>query len=66
MDDWGEHILELEFEFDDYPSAPANSRRWLINAQIEYCLVESWDAPGDFTVPYTVGHDPMNIQYVYN
>ena len=32
MDDWGEHIMELEFWFDDYGSAPANARRWLINA----------------------------------
>ena len=65
MDDWGEHIIELSFEFDDYGSAPANARRWLINAQIEYCLVQNWDAPGDFWAAFVVGHKPMNIQYVY-
>ena len=44
----------------------ANNEEWLVNAQIEYCLVESWVAPANFEVPFTVGMKPISIEYIFS
>lgn len=66
MDDWGEHLLKLHFEFENYPLSTIKTESWLVNAQIEYCLVESWVAPDNLNVPFTVGMKPIQIEYVFS
>lgn len=65
MEDWGAHLFTLHFEYVRYPLSNINTEEWLVNAQIEYCLVESWDAPADFPVVFTVGAKPINVEYNY-
>lgn len=66
ISDHGPHLLQLHFELVDYPDSVANSAVWWVNAQIEYCLVESYVAPADLEVAYTVGHKPMLIEYIFS
>ena len=68
MADWGQYMLTLHFELDEYKDSnnpdlysTANKEEWLIKAQIEYCLVKSFTAPGDFESIFTVGNKRMTI-----
>lgn len=59
-------MLKLHFEFANYPKSSVQAESWLVNAQIEYCLVESWVAPDNLNVPFTVGMKPISIEYVFS
>jgi hypothetical protein len=68
MEDWGAHMITLHFELDDYndPLNPenyssANKEEWLVKGQIEYCLVQSFTAPGDLESIFTVGNKRKTI-----
>ena len=68
MEDWGSHMISLHFELDDYNDinnpdfySTANKEEWLLNGQIEYCLVQSFMAPGDFGSIFTVGDKRKTI-----
>jgi hypothetical protein len=68
MEDWGQYMLTLHFELDDYNDhnnpdfySTANKEEWLVKAQIEYCLVKSLEAPGDFESIFTLGNKRMTI-----
>ena len=63
--DWGSHPMILHFELLDYPTSTANLETWLINGQIEYCLVESLRVPSAFHVEFVVSHQPMLVEYTF-
>lgn len=64
-EDWGAHMFTLHFEYVNYPMSTIKSEAWLVNAQIEYCLVKTWKAPADFQVVFTVGQKPISVEYVF-
>jgi hypothetical protein len=53
--------MTLHFELKDYPLSTANLDEWLLNGQIEYCLVEDWTAPSDMDAYFTVGTKRITI-----
>ena len=57
--------MTLHFEYSNYPLHKQVAEEWHINAQVEYCLVENWDAPADFPVIFTVGMKPINVEYIF-
>jgi len=68
MEDWGQYLLTLHFELDDYKDtnnpdfySTANKEEWLLKAQIEYCLVQTLTAPGDLESIFTIGNKRMTI-----
>ena len=65
ISDHGPHLLTLHFEFEEYPSSNVKTEEWLVNVQIEYCLVESWQAPADFETVFTIGQKPIQVNYVF-
>lgn len=55
--------MTLHFDLVEYPSSTANQEEWVINAQVEYCLVTQWNPPDNFFAYFPVGTKPLYIQY---